>query len=90
MAAGGTLLVAAVSIPLMVLDHQFDVSNVAAAVFGALFGLVGLVTARHQPRNPTGWLLLLGGFALVEGTVAGANSLLYHARRLSWRPCAAS
>ena len=77
MAFACVLLVVAASIPLLVLDHQFDASNVASAVFAIVFSLVGVVVARHQPRNPIGWLLLAGAFALVEGTAAGAYSLLF-------------
>jgi hypothetical protein len=45
-------------------------------------GAVGVLVARHQPRNPNGWLLLGIAAALLLSTVAGAYALLvYHIGR---------
>jgi len=72
-----TLLLAAASVPLAVLDHNFSGSNTAApTVFALIFTLVGVVIARRQPRNPIGWLLVAIALALVDGTAAGSYSLL--------------
>lgn len=45
-------------------------------------GAVGVLIARHQPRNPNGWLLLAIAAALLLSTVAGAYALIvYHIGR---------
>ena len=42
-------------------------------------GAIGVLIARHQPRNPNGWLLLGIAAALLLSTVAGAYALIvYH------------
>ena len=45
----------------------------AAPVFAVLGGLVGMVVARRQPRNPEGWLLL----SLAVAVLAVVDSGLY-------------
>ncbi len=67
------VLLAGASVPLYALTHQNVLAdggeNIALAV---IFGSVGLVIARRQPRNPIGWLMLAGpGLALLsmDGTV---------------------
>jgi hypothetical protein len=55
----GTLVVvlAAVYIPLAGLVHQLTILNVGPTVATILiYAAVGVVVARHQPRNPLGWL----------------------------------
>jgi hypothetical protein len=55
------LLLAGASVPLYALTRQdvlaHGLESVALAV---IFGSVGLVVARRQPRNPIGWLMLAG------------------------------
>jgi hypothetical protein len=41
-------------------------------------GAVGVLVARHQPRNPNGWLLLGIAAAVLLSTVAGAYSLIVY------------
>jgi hypothetical protein len=67
------VLLAGASVPLYVAAHQSVLANggenIALAV---IFGSVGLVIARRQPRNPIGWLMLAGpGLSLlsIDGTV---------------------
>jgi hypothetical protein len=38
--------------------HQSKPSNLGQVVLWFSFGLVGVVVAWHQPRNPMGWVLL--------------------------------
>ena len=38
--------------------HQFRFSDLGQVVLWLSFGLVGVVVAWHQPRNPMGWVLL--------------------------------
>ena len=58
--------------PVLVLAHQFGLSN-----FGTPFiqevptAAVGFLIARRQPRNPIGWLLLIGCGAAVLSSDAG-------------------
>ena len=43
------------------MTHQYALANGGEAIALAIvFGLVGLVIARRQPRNPIGWLMLAG------------------------------
>ena len=55
------LLLAGASVPLYAVAHQDVLANgVENVVLGVIFGSVGLVVARRQPRNPIGWLMLAG------------------------------
>ena len=45
---------------LSALDHQLTVPNIGSGLAVVLvYAGVGVVVARHQPRNPVGWILLL-------------------------------
>lgn len=45
---------------LIVLDHELTIVNTVTGPAAALtFAGVGVVVARHQPRNPVGWILIL-------------------------------
>jgi amino acid transporter len=52
------LLLAAAVVPLALAAHQGVLSNVGQVVPFLPIAAVGLVIARHRPRNPIGWLLL--------------------------------
>jgi hypothetical protein len=67
-----TVVAGAASLPLAVLAGQ-AVGNVlifraGVALLALVLGSVGLVVARHQPRNPMGWLLLGSGLSFILGT----------------------
>jgi hypothetical protein len=69
-------------LPLTFLTGDLQVSRDGAALaFALVCGLVGMLVARRQPRNPEGWLLLGGavcGVALFDG---GLYAVLdYHLR----------
>ncbi len=72
MIAGGIALIA-----LSFLAHQpgYPVQPIVIAVPTAA---VGVLVARHQPRNPNGWLLLAIAAAVLVSTGAGAYSLLVY------------
>ncbi len=54
------VLLAAASVPLATLTHQNALVNAGVNIPGeVLFGIVGFVIVRRQPRNPIGWLLLV-------------------------------
>lgn len=38
--------------------HQFTLSGLGHAALFLSFGVVGVIVAWHQPRNPMGWVLL--------------------------------
>jgi hypothetical protein len=45
---------------LSALDHQLTVSNTGSGLATVLiYAGVGVIVARHQPRNPVGWILIL-------------------------------
>ena len=53
-------------IPLAGLAHKFTTEVFGPTVVGLAFGLVGVVVAARQPRQPMGWLLMsIGGFFAV-------------------------
>jgi hypothetical protein len=80
--AGGAIIAAVVVvIGLSVLARRpgYAVQPILIAVPTAA---VGVLVARHQPRNPVGWLLLGIAAAVLLSTSAGAYSLaLYNIRR---------
>lgn len=81
LAGGGVIAVGAVVIALSILARQpgYAVQPMAIAVPTAA---VGVLVARHQPRNPIGWLLLGIAVAVLLSTGAGAYSLVvYHIGR---------
>ena len=67
------VLLAGASVLLYALTHQNVLANGGQnIVLAVIFGSVGLVIARRQPRNPIGWLMLAGpALALlsVDGTL---------------------
>jgi hypothetical protein len=76
--AGGALVaVAAAVIALSILARQpgYAVQPLAIAVPTAA---VGVLVARHQPRNPIGWLLIGIAAGLLLSTGAGAYSLVVY------------
>ncbi|HEY7966189.1 MAG TPA: hypothetical protein VID68_04115 [Solirubrobacteraceae bacterium] len=82
-------------IPVSILIHQTsfaDASNLAPwLAMGLAFGVVGLVVARREPRNPMGWLLLVVSSCLSLGNVAPAYAYLdytLHDGRLPLGPIA--
>ena len=67
------VLLAAGSVPLYALVHQpVLVNGVENIVLAVAFASIGLVIARREPRNPIGWLMLVGpGLSLlsIDGTL---------------------
>ena len=77
--AGGAILivVAAAVIALSILAGRpgYEVQTIMIAV---PTGAVGVLVARHQPRNACGWLLLGIAAALLLSTAAGAYSIIVY------------
>ncbi|MGI8448445.1 MAG: hypothetical protein ACR2MP_14940 [Streptosporangiaceae bacterium] len=65
--AGLLVLTTAGMLALAVLSHQEFNSLVSLAV-GVPSGIVGLLAAQRQPRNPLGWLLIAVALCLTVGT----------------------
>ena len=71
------LALVALSIPLAGLVHQLTIPVEAAAVAPVLAsGLVGVVVARHQPRNPVGWILIFFAVLVMLSLDAGYYAVL--------------
>jgi hypothetical protein len=74
-----TLALTVAAVVLTVLDHNFQAGDGGSAVLIPGFGLVGLVVARRQPRNPIGWCLLGSAlFLSVDDTASSYSVLDYH------------
>jgi hypothetical protein len=71
--AGLVLALAAAAIPLLLLSRQSAISAAGQTITFLPVAAVGYVVARHQPRNPIGWLLL--GSAISE--LAGDDGEAY-------------
>jgi hypothetical protein len=56
----GVIVVALMAgfVPLSILAHRHTLSAVVLVATSLVFALVGVLVARHQPRNPLGWLLM--------------------------------
>jgi hypothetical protein len=87
LAGGAVIVVAAAVITLSFLARQPGYA-VQPMMIAVPTGAVGVLIARHQPRNPNGWLLLGIAVAVLLSTVAGAYSLIvyYIGRHLPFGP----
>jgi hypothetical protein len=73
-----TLALTVAAVVLTVLDHNFQAGDGGSAFLVPGFGLVGLVVARKQPRNPIGWCLLgCALFLSVDDTASSYSVLVY-------------
>src|SRR6202050_5318842 len=54
------LVLIGVTVALVTLIHQLTIFNVVTGVpIPLAFAGVGVIVARHQPRNPVGWILII-------------------------------
>ncbi len=53
-----------------------EVNGLVALVIGVPSGIVGLLVARRQPRNPLGWLLIAIALCMIVGTDGSDYDLL--------------
>jgi hypothetical protein len=54
------LVLVGVTLALVALIHQLTIFNVVTGVpIPLAFAAVGVIVARHQPRNPVGWILII-------------------------------
>ena len=62
--------------------HQLNFSNSGTLALGVSFGVVGLLVAVRQPRNPMGWILLgAAGFLALSGVASDYSVLDYRMHR---------
>jgi hypothetical protein len=65
-------------VPLSILGHRHSLSDAVLTVTSLTFAVVGLVVARHLPRNPLGWLLLAQAALFMLSTDAALYSMLHY------------
>ena len=71
------LVLLGVTVALAVLIHQLTILNVATGLtIPLLYAAVGVVVARHQPRNPVGWILIFFVVLLLITLNAGYYAVL--------------
>jgi hypothetical protein len=75
MLVGLLAVTTAAMLALAVLSHEEFNSLVSLAV-GVPSGIVGLLVARRQPRNPLGWLLIAVALCLIVGTDGSDYAML--------------
>ncbi len=74
-----TAVLTAAAVVLTVLDHNFQAGDGGSAFLIPAFGLVGLVVARRQPKNPIGWCMLgCAVFLSIDDTASSYSVLDYH------------
>lgn len=56
-------------------NHQSVIAHLGEVVVWVAFGLVGVIVAWHQPRNPMGWLLMGVMFFFTAGALGSEYSI---------------
>ena len=75
-----TLAVTALGITFAALDHSVSAGGGSVFFLVPGFGLVGVVVARRQPRNPIGWSMLGAAFFIAISGLGSAYSVLDYRR----------
>jgi len=71
------LVLLGATVTLAALIHQLTVLNVATGLtIPLVYAAVGVVVARHQPRNPVGWILIIFVVLLLIPLDAGYYAVL--------------
>ena len=70
-----TLLLLIAGVPLAIATHQLS-GGLAEFPLMVPFGVVGLIIARRQPRNPIGWIMLAVAGVYTVGADAGSYAVL--------------
>src|SRR5271169_315193 len=71
------LVLLGVTVALAILIHQLTILNVATGLtIPLIYAAVGVVVARHQPRNPVGWILIFFVVLLLIPLDAGYYAVL--------------
>jgi hypothetical protein len=72
----GVVLLTLLAAAFTVADHRFGAGDGGSIVLVPGFGIVGLIVARRQPRNPMGWVLLACALCLALDDAASTYSVL--------------
>ena len=75
-----TILLTLIAVVFTVADHQLRAGDGGSIVLVPAFGIVGLIVARKQPRNPMGWVLLGCALCLALDDAASTYSVLDYRR----------
>jgi len=71
------LMLLGVTVTLAVLIHQLTILNVTTGLtFPLIYAAAGVIVARHQPRNPVGWILIIFVVLLLAPLDAGYHAVL--------------
>jgi hypothetical protein len=79
------ILAACARLPLYALAHQSVLTNSGHIPEAVVFGGVGFLVARRQPRNPVGWSLLAGITIFAASSDAALWVTLAHLPSSRWR-----
>jgi len=71
----GTILLTLAAVALTAANHRFSSGDGGSVVLVPGFGVVGIIVARRQPRNPMGWVLLGCAFCLALDDAASTYSV---------------
>src|SRR5579885_3098233 len=72
----GVILPTLSPVAFTVADHRISAGDGGSIVLVPGFGIVGLIVARRQPRNPMGWVLLGCALCLALDDAASTYSVL--------------
>ena|SRR5579871_386549 len=70
-----TILLLAVALPVSEPAHNANTAGVSTVLLTVAFAVVGVIVARHEPRNPIGWTMIGSGFFLSVDAVAGSYAV---------------
>ena len=76
----GLIALSVAAVAFTVADHSYSAGDGGSIVLVPGFGVVGLIVARRQPRNPMGWLLLGCALCLSIDDAASTYSVLDYRR----------
>ncbi len=71
----GVILLTLTAVAFTVADHRLSAGDGGSIVLVPGFGIVGLIVARRQPRNPMGWVLLGCALCLALDDAASTYSV---------------
>ena len=74
------ILLTLAAVAFTIADHRFTAGDGGSIVLVPGFGIVGLIVASRQPRNPMGWMLLGCSLSLAVDDVASTYSVFDYRR----------
>ena len=76
----GVILLTLTAVAFTVADHRLSAGDGGSIILVPGFGIVGLIVARRQPRNPMGWILLGLALCLALDDASSTYSVLDYRR----------